>query len=957
MILISTLMFTNMFAMTSEAATTSTGWKHNDIGWWYVTNKSGSYYKNTWQKINGKWYYFKKDGYMASAEYWGGYWVNPNGSWTYVPKATWKKNPTGWWYGDTAGWFAKGRTYEINGVKYHFNSRGYWGADWEKNGNYWYYIDQNGKKITNSIMTINKVKYFFDKTGKMVTNSFITANGHKYFFKSSGAMAINSWITSNSNKYYANANGYIVTGLQTISGNKYYFDKNGVMQKNTEVTINNVTYTIDSTGKCTEKKNDPVDPDPVQPGTEDPIGGDDPIIVDPPTPSHTHTWETVAAKEPTCTEIGWNEYKKCTDCDTTEGYTEIPALGHDMKSEVIAPTCTTDGYTRHWCDRCETVFENTDIVESTGHNFTEIHKYSDEACTNEITEVSCDQSYWYKKKCTKCESWTEAKYHNAGEHFWSNWTVSKEATCKEDGEKTRICQNCGKKETRTISKETVAHTYTDNWTVSKIATCAEDGEEERFCTVCGEGRETRTISKETVPHTYEVKTVNVELVNGEYVATTCDPNKETYWYNHCTVCEHDDEKHYVNKKTHIFTGETKYYTDKDCTIEAPEQLDCETTYYYKTKCINCDTWSNVKVREAGQHNWIDDTSKEDIKSTCHTHGTHYKKCSICGKQDEDKLELDYTNHEGIEVSDNNAVAATCQNEGLTASTHCSVCGNTITSQTEIPIDPKNHIGELVIDEAVAATCQHTGLKEGSHWNCCGKVEVEQEETDIDPNNHEHTSKAPDIFEYYMEMEDGTIEKDTIQNFQDVTNSKYYRYHGTNTNYEIEEGWKKHWFIYNIKELKYYNVQDYTSYSSFDVSLYWWKNFGIILDPNDYTTYIIPENPLVIAQAEIEGITPEQLVEKFTDYVENPRTLHSYPYNNIRSQICQDENSAIWVKVLCQPASTGNVEAWIRKGTCYQVQIHTAYCRDEGIRFETSREEPKKLWDAETVDNYTLPYGN
>jgi len=205
--------------------------------------------------------------------------------------------------------------------------------------------------------------------------------------------------------------------------------------------------------------------------------------------------------------------------------------------------------------------------------------------------------------------------------------------------------------------------------------------------------------------------------------------------------------------------------------------------------------------------------------------------------------------------------------------------------------------------------------------------------------------------------DGKRVDDTIQNFQDVTNSKYYRYHGTNTNYEIEEGWKKHWFIYNIKELKYYNVQDYTSYSSFDVSWYWWKNFGKILDPNDYTTWLIPGNPLIIEQAKLEETTPEQLVEKFTDYVKNPRTLHSYPYNTIRTVGCQDRNSANFVEALCQPSSTGWGEAWIRKGTCYKVQIHTAYCKDEGIRYETSREEPKKLWDAETVDNYTLPYGN
>ena len=99
-------------------------WKHNAKGWWY-SDTSGWYAKNSWQKIDGKWYYFKANGYMAANEYCKGYWLNKDGTWTYKAKASWKKNAIGWYYIDTKGWYAKSGTYTIDGKQYKFNAKGY----------------------------------------------------------------------------------------------------------------------------------------------------------------------------------------------------------------------------------------------------------------------------------------------------------------------------------------------------------------------------------------------------------------------------------------------------------------------------------------------------------------------------------------------------------------------------------------------------------------------------------------------------------------------------------------------------------------------------------------------------------------------------------------------------------------------------------------------------------------
>lgn len=64
------------------------------------------------------------------------------------------------------------------------------------------------------------------------------------------------------------------------------------------------------------------------------------------------------------------------------------------------------------------------------------------------------------------------------------------ATCTEDGSKTVVCEDCGE----TLSIEVIpatGHSFGD-WTVTKKATCFEDGEESRTCSVC-ECVETRPI--------------------------------------------------------------------------------------------------------------------------------------------------------------------------------------------------------------------------------------------------------------------------------------------------------------------------------------------------------------------------------------------------------------------------------------------------------------------------------
>ncbi|MCR4846202.1 MAG: hypothetical protein K5865_05645 [Eubacterium sp.] len=100
------------------------GWKGNATGWW-VEDSDGWYPTSSWQKIDGVWYYFKPDGYMAANEYYNGYWFNSDGSWDEQYFLTWKSNATGWWVEDISGWWPSSSWLKIDGYWYYFDASGY----------------------------------------------------------------------------------------------------------------------------------------------------------------------------------------------------------------------------------------------------------------------------------------------------------------------------------------------------------------------------------------------------------------------------------------------------------------------------------------------------------------------------------------------------------------------------------------------------------------------------------------------------------------------------------------------------------------------------------------------------------------------------------------------------------------------------------------------------------------
>ena len=281
-------------AFTSFAAT---GWQYNDV------NKTWAYLEydepvvDEWHKSGDHMFYLNEDGVMAVSTIV----ENNNGTLSYVNEDgarvantwVWAEIPSEdgeqhWVYIKANGQSEDNGWVTINGKKYHFTDNvmdyGFLDADgnmidedvddaWIQATYYcgaetdgarhsgwvevfctdtdeyddydtiWIYFGSNGKKVTNTIKTINGVKYQFDENGVMVQEWYVASSSNATpsnatYFGDDGAQAKNEWVYTTAENdedgeehwYYFQSNGKMVTNdVKKINGKYYAFDEDGVM--------------------------------------------------------------------------------------------------------------------------------------------------------------------------------------------------------------------------------------------------------------------------------------------------------------------------------------------------------------------------------------------------------------------------------------------------------------------------------------------------------------------------------------------------------------------------------------------------------------------------------------------------------------------------------------------------------------------------------------------------------
>ncbi len=351
---------------------------------------------------------------------------------------------------------------------------------------------------------------------------------------------------------------------------------------------------------------------------------------------HEHNFEKIIVA-PTCTEKGYTTYT-CSDCgeeyttgkvdatghkmsvnDKTEpgcvntGSTsgvicsicgeifveqeEIPAVGHSYNSIVIAPTCTSNGYTMFVCSACDDTYI-TDEVDALGHTKT------DTVIENRV-DATCNDDGYYDEViyCAVCGEKVskETKIIPATEqHSYKATTV--ESHCMTDGYTTFICSVCGDTYTETI----VATGHSLITVDAKEPTCTEVGYEAyEYCSVCD-----YTTFK-------EIEALGHKVVVDDKIDPDC-LNKGFTSGARCSICnEVFVEQEEIPAVGHIY----------DSVVTAPT---CTTDGFTTYTCHCGDTYTDDEVSALG-HTDGDVVEENYVAPTCTETGSkdNVTYCTAC----------------------------------------------------------------------------------------------------------------------------------------------------------------------------------------------------------------------------------------------------------------------------------------------------------------------------------------
>ena len=306
-------------------------------------------------------------------------------------------------------------------------------------------------------------------------------------------------------------------------------------------------------------------------------------------PALGHDTTEYEAKAPTCAEIGWNAYEKCSRCDYTT-YVEIPATGDHVYDNACDTNCNVCGDVREVGDHLYDNACDADCNECGETREVGDHVY-DNACDadcNECGDVREVGDHVYDSACdTDCNECGETR--EVGDHVYDN-------ACDAD------CNNCG------ATREVADHVY-DN-------ACDAD------CNVCDEKREVEGHKDDNRDHACDND--GCDAYQGEHNDADLDHACDYGCKVTIGECKDDDLDHNCDYGCDQYYGkhedssaDNDHVCDYDCGAVLEQCCDAANDGNHK-----CDTCGADDVTE---HDWSD--------ATC----TAPKTCSECDATDGDPL--------------------------------------------------------------------------------------------------------------------------------------------------------------------------------------------------------------------------------------------------------------------------------------------------------------------------------
>ena len=208
------------YILTSSGAMVDSGWSKLQDKWYYA-NAYGKISQQKWEKIGGVWYYFDQDGVMLSNIIFDGYLFTNSGA---MAENSWVKQDGQWYYALASGKLIKNKWDKIGGTWYYFNKDAIMASNqWQGS----YYLKDSGAMAEKEwIFDKNYNSWFYLKSGGVyAAREWIGS----YYLKAGGYMAKSEWINDSYYKarYYVDENGVYVTGTHKIDGQTHQFQSNG----------------------------------------------------------------------------------------------------------------------------------------------------------------------------------------------------------------------------------------------------------------------------------------------------------------------------------------------------------------------------------------------------------------------------------------------------------------------------------------------------------------------------------------------------------------------------------------------------------------------------------------------------------------------------------------------------------------------------------------------------------
>ncbi len=445
-----------------------------------------------------------------------------------------------------------------------------------------------------------------------------------------------------------------------------------------------------------------------------------------------HSWDNgTVTKAATYTETGIKTFK-CKDCGETRTE-EIPSLDKTYHIlQVVAPTCTSEGYTIYECNEVPGLTYKGNFTGKTPHTYDEgvvtkeatiyekgVKTFTCSACGDTYTEdIPMVEKTWHKgdtvaPTCTEqgytvyiCDqdaTLTENRdFVDALDHDWGEGVVTKAATCTEDGEKTFTCSRDGATKTEVIPA--VGHKW-DDGTVTTPATCEAVGVKTYKCQNTG-CAETKTEEIPALGHKYDdgVVTKAATCTEDGVKTFTCQNDKSHTYTEVIPAAGHDYDDGVVTTKPTYTENGVKTFTCHNCgdtytesipalgytyneTVVAPT---CTEDGYTMHECVEDATKSfKDNIVPALGHEYKEVTTP----ATCKDAGSVDKVCERCNDKQHVRdipVNEEHQWDDGVITKE-----PTATEPGIKTYT-CTVCNKTKTeSIAKVHVHDYTRLGEIV----------------------------------------------------------------------------------------------------------------------------------------------------------------------------------------------------------------------------------------------------------------------